>query len=200
MTIHYRDLENKLPIQGQMFLCPNFLSEAESTAYFQLLFNSIPWRQESVVVFGKSHPQPRLVSWHGEPGLDYQYSGLKLSPQSMGENLRKLKKKIEDYWSIRCNSVLLNLYRDGEDCNGWHRDNEPELGSNPNIASLSLGETRDFLVKHRFQKDRRLKLSLQAGSCLLMSGEMQSYWLHSLPRRKKVNSPRINLTFRWINS
>ena len=121
-----------------------------------------------------------------------------MHPLPMTKSLLDLIQKINDVYEHGFNAVLLNLYRDGKDSNGWHADNEAELGQNPVIASISLGEERYFHLKHRTQKEQRLKIKLKHGSLLVMGGTMQHHWLHQIPKTTKIISPRINLTFRKI--
>ena len=121
-----------------------------------------------------------------------------MQPHPMTNTLLGLIEQIKLFDDNEFNAVLLNLYRDGKDSNGWHADNEKELGKNPVIASISLGEERFFHLKHRTQKEQRLKIALKHGSLLIMGGEMQHYWLHQIPKTAKKIAPRINLTFRNI--
>lgn len=193
-------LKNWLPHQGILTYLEEFISEPEATQYFEALLDGIDWRQEKVTIFGRSIDQPRLVAWHGDPGSSYSYSGLKLEPKTWSPLLMDLKSQVELATNCSFNSVLLNLYRNERDSNGWHSDNEKELGRHPKIASLSFGESRDFLVKHRQEKNQKLKLILKSGSLLFMAGEMQKHWLHCLPKRTRPLGPRINLTFRYIES
>ena len=122
-----------------------------------------------------------------------------MKPNKFNETLNKIKEKVELLSNSSFNCVLLNLYRNGQDSNGWHSDNEKELGKNPTIASVSFGDERYFNMKHRENKSFKLKLLLKRGSVFIMSGETQKYWLHQIPKTKKNVGPRINLTFRKIN-
>jgi alkylated DNA repair dioxygenase AlkB len=149
-------------------------------------------------MFGKLLAQPRLTAWYGSAGTNYSYSGLNLVPEPFSKELLTLKAKIEQVGSTQFNSVLLNLYRNENDSMGWHADDEKELGINPIIASLSLGQTRKFQVKHKLTKNLNLNLLLTHGSLLLMRGEMQHYWQHAIPKSKNSCDQRINLTFRNI--
>jgi alkylated DNA repair dioxygenase AlkB len=136
-----------------------------------------------------------LYSYDTKP---YSYSNLELKPIAVTKELHEIFEIIKKELKIKFNSVLLNLYRDGQDSNGWHADNEKELGKNPIIASISLGEVRPFHFKHRSIKEEKHKINLEHGSLLLMHGEMQHYWVHHIPKTKKEINPRINLTFRNI--
>lgn len=175
-----------------------FLSEEEANYYYNTLFDSIPWRQDNVKVFGKVYEQPRLTSLHSNNLSTYSYSSLTLQPQPMTAALLKLLNLIKKVSDHDYNCVLLNLYRNGSDSNGWHADNEKELGKNPQIASFSFGASRFFHFKHRRLKEERYKMELRHGSLLLMEGAMQEHWLHQIPKTKKQIEPRINLTFRKI--
>lgn len=163
------------------------------------LVADIDWRQEHITLFGKTHKQPRLVAWHGDRNAHYKYSGKTYEPQFWGDTLLRLKGVVEQACAHPFNSVLLNYYRDGRDSMGLHADDEPELGPEPAIASLSLGATRTLYFKHRFRKDLdTVKVPLPSGSLLLMRGATQRYWKHGI---RKLSSPcgaRINLTFRLV--
>jgi alkylated DNA repair dioxygenase AlkB len=159
------------------------------------LIAETPWRAETVVVYGKRHLQPRLSAWYGEAG--YRYSGLTLAPMALTPLLAALRASVEDLTGQRYNSVLLNYYRDGKDSMGMHSDDEAELGPQPAIASLSLGATRTFILRHKISK-RTLKIDLTDGSLLLMSGALQTHWLHGINKTAKPVGPRLNLTFRYI--
>lgn len=159
------------------------------------LLDETDWRQESVVVYGKRHLQPRLSAWHGDAA--YTYSGLRLQPAPWTPLLATLRAAVQDATGHAFNSVLLNLYRDGRDGMGMHSDDEPELGPEPVIASLSFGATRTFILKHRRDK-RTVRLDLGDGSLLLMSGETQKNWLHGINKVTRPLDSRINLTFRNI--
>ncbi len=164
-----------------------------------LLLEQIDWRQERITVYGKSYLQPRLSAWHGD--LGYRYSGIRLEPRPWTPLLQQLRQRVEATTGEDFNSVLLNYYRDQNDAMGMHSDDEPELGPQPAIASLSLGENRDFVLKHRTRKDlKTVKLPLESGSLLLMRGSTQKHWRHGINRLKKPRGPRINLTFRKIQS
>jgi alkylated DNA repair dioxygenase AlkB len=191
-------INNLLSQHGELYLLPNFLNAEDADIAYESLLQNIKWKQYHIKMFGKLLAQPRLTAWHGSAGLNYSYSGLNLAPEPFSKELLTLKAKIEQVGSIQFNSVLLNLYRNERDSMGWHADDERELGINPVIASLSLGQTRKFQVKHKLNKDLNLNLLLTHGSLLLMKGEMQHYWQHAIPKSKNSCSQRINLTFRNI--
>ncbi len=148
-------------------------------------------------MFGRRIRQPRLVAFHGEPGVSYAYSGQSLLAMPWGSALSALRVRIESLCEAQFNSVLCNLYRDGQDSMGWHADDEASLGPRPLIASFSLGETRRFSFKSRLTSERR-DIDLTDGSLLLMGGELQRHWLHQLPKTRRPVGPRINLTFRQV--
>ena len=161
------------------------------------LIASCDWRQDSITLFGKTHPQPRLTAWYGDAA--YRYSGLTLKPAAWTSRLRQIRNRVDQLTGHHFNSVLLNYYRDQQDCMGMHSDDEPELGNRPAIASLSLGARREFRLKHRRRRDlETVKLPLPSGSLLLMAGDTQRYWRHGIVRQRQPCDPRINLTFRRI--
>lgn len=163
----------------------------------QELITATPWRQEQIVVYGKNYLQPRLSAWYGN--VIYSYSGIGLLPLPWSETLMELKNRIEVLLDHSFNSVLLNYYRDQNDSMGMHSDNEPELGKQPLIASLSLGEERNFVLKHKTRKDlKTVKLPLPPGSLLSMAGGTQTHWRHGIARQKQRCGARINLTFRSV--
>ncbi len=147
---------------------------------------------------GRSIQIPRLSAWYGTAG--YRYSGIMHALQPLTEELQELQAVVEDLAGLSFNGVLLNLYRDGQDSVGWHADNEAGLGPEPVIASLSLGAVRRFQLKHRTDRTGRVALDLPHGSCLIMRGKTQQYWLHQLPKTRAPVGPRINLTFRRMGT
>ncbi len=177
---------------------PGFLEPPRAEALFRHLLETVPWRQDAITLFGKTYPQPRLTALYGDAGKPYSYSGITMHPLPLTPALQELRAAVEGVCGQRFSTVLLNLYRDGRDSNGWHADNEPELGPDPVIASLSLGAPRAFHLKHRELKDQRLKWVLEPGSLLLMAGGTQRHWLHQVPKTRRPVGPRINLTFREI--
>lgn len=183
---------------AQLRYYENFLPEEAADYYFKTFREQIPWQQDDVKVFGKVYAQPRLTSLHSNTLSTYTYSGLTLSPHSMTSELLELLDLIQTVCNHDFNCVLLNLYRNGSDSNGWHADNEKELGKHPQIASFSFGASRFFHFKHRRIHEERHKMKLDHGSLLLMEGPMQQHWLHQVPKTKKTIKERINLTFRKI--
>lgn len=188
---------NFLPEGGDVLLYPHFFSE-DANRYLLELQEGIAWREEEIVMFGKRMKVPRLTAWYGDKGASYSYSGIKLEPLPWTPILVDIKARIEGRTSTQYNSVLLNFYRDGTDSMGWHSDDEPELGKNPSIASVSFGEVRKFHFRHKLKKIDTVKLELGHGSLLLMKGATQHHWQHQLPKSKRVMGPRINLTFREV--
>ena len=177
---------------------PNFFEEAKAKLLFDKLYQEIPWQQDAITVFGKTHPQPRLTALFGNEGKPYSYSNIVMQPHSWNPLLMFIKNEIEEECNEHFTTVLLNLYRNGKDSNGWHADNEKELGRNPIIASVSFGAERSFHLQHNSIPDAKLKITLGNGSLLLMKGETQHFWKHQIPKTSKEVTPRINLTFRII--
>jgi alkylated DNA repair dioxygenase AlkB len=177
---------------------PDFLSGSYADSLFKKLYDNTPWQQDKITLFGKTHLQPRLTALFGNNGKTYSYSNIKMHPHTFSKDLLKVKKEIEQLTNVIFTTCLLNLYRDGSDSNGWHADNEKELGVNPVIASISLGAERKFKFKHRTQRELKHELVLQHGSLLLMKGATQHHWLHQIPKTKRRIGKRINLTFRVI--
>ncbi|RAQ39616.1 alpha-ketoglutarate-dependent dioxygenase AlkB [Arthrospira sp. O9.13F] len=196
------DLDKQVIIDtdGLVILYGNFLTLAESDRLFGELYKSINWRQEQIKIFGKIRPIPRLTAWYADEGKSYTYSGIEHHAQPWNPTLKSIKSQVEDIAEVTFNSVLINLYRDGKDSMSWHSDDEPELGKNPIIASVSLGGTRRFSGKHKISKDRKFHIDLTSGSLLLMKGETQHFWQHQIPKTSRVVEPRINLTFRMVKS
>jgi alkylated DNA repair dioxygenase AlkB len=164
----------------------------------EVQWENIKWRLDSIQMFGKLIPQPRFTAWYGDEGKQYKYSGLTMQPQPWNEGLLALKTKIESVSTTRFNSVLLNWYRDGQDYMSWHTDDERELGRNPIIASVNFGASRRFLLRRNSNPNEKIEIPLHHGTFLLMRGETQHFWQHSLPKALKVKDTRVNLTFRTI--
>ncbi|HXW73260.1 MAG TPA: alpha-ketoglutarate-dependent dioxygenase AlkB [Steroidobacteraceae bacterium] len=167
-------------------------------ALLQRLINEVPWRSESIVLWGRKHLQPRLTAWYADADARYSYSGITLEPLPWSGTLVQIKGRIECF-AGEYNSVLVNYYRDNRDSMGQHSDDEPELGDEPTIASVSLGHERTFVMRHKARKDLSpVRLSLKSGSLLLMRGPTQRFWTHGVPKQSVRCGPRINLTFRRI--
>lgn len=176
---------------------PNFFNKTQSDELFLQLQQEIPWQQDEITVFGKMHLQPRLTALFGDEGKAYGYSGIAMQPHRWNPLLMFIKESVEAACGASFTTVLLNYYRDGKDSNGWHADNEKELGRNPVIASVSFGAERFFHLQHN-SKTHKLKILLEHGSLLLMQGQTQHCWKHQIPKTAKPIGPRINLTFRVI--
>jgi alkylated DNA repair dioxygenase AlkB len=174
-----------------------FVKEQADTIYYELL-KEIAWQQDNITVYGKTHPQPRLTALYGNDGKPYSYSNITMQPKPWNSLLQKIKYYIEASTECQFTTVLLNQYRDGKDSNGWHADNEKELGTNPIIASLSLGAERVFQLKHNTISEAKKNIILEHGSLLLMKGSTQHFWKHQIPKTTKPIGNRINLTFRSI--
>ena len=183
---------------GDVSICLNLFSAQESDKFFEVLKNEIDWKQEQINFFGKTHDIPRLTAWYGDLGKSYSYAGISVEPLSWTDTLLQIKEKIESVSNVKFNSVLLNRYRSGNDGVSWHSDDEPELGVNPIIGSVSFGQSRPFHLKHKDLEGVKEKVTLEHGSYLLMKGETQHKWLHQIPKSKKEMGERINLTFRII--
>jgi len=187
----------KLP-DSEIFYFSNFLTLEDADHYLRIFKTKVLWQQGDIKVFGKVYPQPRLTALFGNNGKPYSYSNITMQPQEFSKELLEIKKRIEVLSETKFTTCLLNLYRDGKDSNGWHADNEKELGQNPVIASVTLGQERFFHLKHRKNNSQKHKMLLEHGSLLLMQGETQHHWLHQIPKTTKPMAERINLTFRVI--
>ncbi len=171
--------------------------EEKKDLWFESCLHDLDWETGFITIFGKTHQIPRLQAWYADNEVEYTYSGKKLQRHNWNNLLLEIKEKIENITSFKFNSVLANLYRDGNDSMGLHSDDEKELGKNPVIASLSLGETREIYFKHK-NKKLNLVIPQASGQLLLMYGKTQEYWKHEIKKTKKIKKPRINLTFRNI--
>lgn len=171
---------------------------ADPAAVFAQLQAEIAWEQHYLTIFGRRVASPRQSCWVGDADAAYTYSGTRFAPRPWTPVLAQLRERMDALCAQPFNSVLCNLYRDGRDSMGWHSDDEPELGPEPLIASLSFGATRRFRLRHRRDPALQLELALPSGSLLLMAGTTQRHYRHDLPRALRVQAPRINLTFRRI--
>lgn len=179
-------------------LWPAAFDAATADRHYAELLAGIDWRDEELLIFGRRRAVPRRVAWHGDPGARYTYSGTAHEPRPWTPALEAIRAEVSRLAGHAFNAVLLNLYRDGRDAMGWHADDEPELGPEPVIASVSLGAERRFRLKHRRRADARLDLVLPHGSLLVMAGPTQRHWVHALPRTAAPVGARINLTFRYM--
>jgi len=175
-----------------------WLDPSTADALLATLRDAIAWETHRIRLFGREVDSPRLSCWIGDPGAGYVYSRTRFEPRPWPAALRGLRERLSAELGERFNSVLANRYRDGRDAMGWHSDDEPELGAQPVIASLSLGATRRFVLKRRRYSEHRLALDLPNGSLLVMRGDTQARYRHALPRTAKPVGERINLTFRRI--
>ena len=189
-----------ISLDGDVSLYNDFIANKSAAILFATLMETIEWRQESIQLYGKMLPSPRLTAWYGDNGKRYSYSGITLQASPWTAELEEIKNQLYEELGLVFNSVLLNLYRNGQDSVGWHSDAEQTLGDNPTIASISLGATRRFLMQHKKHKTEKVALDLPAGSLLLTQGVTQHYWRHCVPKTKRTVGPRINLTFRIIKS
>lgn len=177
---------------------PGWLTTTEADRALEDLWREVPWDRHRVRLFGREVPAPRLSSWHGDPGIDYRYSGTRHRAQPWTERLSALRARLQaDTW-VDFNGVLVNAYRNGNDSMGWHSDDEPELGPEPIIASISLGAPRRFCFRRRDRPAERVEVMLEHGSLLWMSGACQRLWQHALPKMAAAGGLRINLTFRRL--
>ena len=189
--------ENLLPKDGTVNYFGRILSKQEADNYLRYLLTSIQWRQDEAIVYGKHLLTKREVAWYGDKNYDYTYSGVTRQALSWTKELLDLKILVENILNEEFNSCLLNLYHSGEEGMAWHSDAEKDLKKNGVIASLSFGAERKFSLKHKRTKEK-VSLILEHGSLLVMKGETQTYWSHSIPKMKRIHQPRINLTFRMM--
>ena len=189
----------KLPLKNANVLyLEQFYNSETSNFLFNTLRKEIQWQQDNIKLFGKTYKQPRLTALYAENEKPYSYSNITMYPESFFKELEQVKSDIEEKIAHKFTTCLANLYRTGNDSNGWHSDNEKELGHNPVIASLSLGATRSFQLKHKTDSSLRFNIELPSGSLLIMKGTTQEFWKHQIPKTKKHVGERINLTFRTI--
>lgn len=189
--------DNLAPCDGELYLLRGFYPRNTADRYFQDLLQGLAWQTEQIQIFGRLLTVPRLMAWYGDPDAHYRYSGVDHAPLPWSGVLLALKADLESVCQHGFNSVLANLYRDGRDSMGCHADNEPELGANPVIASLSFGDSRLFRLRHNRSK-QRLDIDLAHGDLLVMAGTLQHHWRHELPKTRQIKQARINLTFRRI--
>ncbi|MBL1278312.1 MAG: alpha-ketoglutarate-dependent dioxygenase AlkB [Ectothiorhodospiraceae bacterium] len=173
------------------------LSYENSDNYLTSLLDSIEWRHDEAIIFGRHIVTKRKVAWYGERPFEYTYSNTTKTALPWTNELLLLKAMVEKKTGETFNSCLLNLYHDGSEGMAWHSDGETDLKKNGAIASLSFGAERKFCFKHKITKET-VSMILQHGSLLIMKGETQTYWMHRLPPTKKTDKPRVNLTFRTI--
>lgn len=184
---------------SRLVLYFDVLEKTATNNYFTALTNNIDWQQSEIKIAGRMIKIPRLNAWYGDANARYQYSGKWFDPLPWLAELLEIREQIQHLTENDFNSVLANLYRDGQDSVAWHADDEPQLGRNPAIASLTLGDTRRFQLKHKRDKSiPRIDIDLPDNSLLVMDGELQHHWIHKVPKTRKTVEPRINLTFRRV--
>lgn len=198
----FSEFENSDPIQliatdGKVDFYPQFLTERESQDLFERICSTEKLDQNEIVLFGKKIKVPRLEAYFALNGETYGYSGQELAVNRFPSYLNELRLRVEQKTGQAYNALLINYYRDGQDSNGWHADNEKSLGKNPSIASLSLGAGRRFEFKH-LTTGTRQKILLTNGSLLHMHGAIQHHYKHQLPKMPGLAQARLNLTFRWV--
>lgn len=183
---------------GRAELFPSWLDTAEADALFDTLWSTLQWEQADLVVFGQKSTEPRMSLWCAENNMDYRYSGTARTAHPVPPSLEPVRQRLHEHTGALFNSVLINLYRDGNDRLGWHADNEECNGPEPTIASVSLGAERRFDLRHRATGET-VRTLLPHGSLLVMSGQLQQHWVHQVPRMARVGAARINLTFRFVS-
>lgn len=188
---------NLLPCDGTVNYFGPILSVAETHRYYEVLLRDIPWKHDEAVIFGKRIVTARKVAWYGDSNFSYTYSGTTKQALAWTTELAELKSQIEKLTGTAFNSCLLNLYHDGNEGMAWHSDDERSLGRDSTIASVSFGAEREFRLKHK-RGEEKISVLLESGSLLVMKDTTQSHWLHSIPKSKKIKTPRINLTFRTM--
>lgn len=189
---------NLLPRDGTVNYYGKILNEDKAWRFYQKLLDTIEWKNDEAVIFGKKIITKRKVAWYGDEEFEYTYSKTTKTALPWTEELRELKKICEETTGEIFNSCLLNLYHSGEEGMAYHSDGEKDLKKNGAIGSCSLGAERKFLFKHKLTGEKA-ELLLEHGSLLIMKDETQSFWLHRLPPTKRIFTPRINLTFRFID-
>jgi alkylated DNA repair dioxygenase AlkB len=194
---HLRVVRLDLP-DAEIDWCPDFIAAEERDDLFDAVRATTAWEQASVRMYGRETPIPRLQAWYGDDGKAYAYSGIAMDPQPWTAALQEIRDRLDARLGRTFNSVLANLYRDGRDSVGWHADDEPELGAAPVIASVSLGATRTFQLRHNDDPQLRHAIELTPGSLLVMRGPTQHRWRHQLPKTSRPVGERINLTYRTI--
>lgn len=190
-------LENLLPYDGCLHNHGLVLNLTEAQQAYAELLRHIDWRPDQLQMFGRTITTRRQVAWYADAGAHYRYSGSSKAPQPWTPYLLELKARVESHVGERFNACLLNHYWDGQDGMGWHSDDEAELGNQPIIASLSLGAERVFALRHKRTQDER-RLPLASGQLIVMRGDTQHHWRHSLLKSRRIDAGRINLTFRTI--
>ena len=184
---------------GVVLYVPDFLTLSASDQVLAQSLAEISWAQDCIKLFGRSVAVPRLSAWFSNINATYKYSGLVHQPQKMPDFVEALLTEVVSRTEICFNSILVNLYQDGNHSMGWHADDEPELGPEVTIAALSLGAVREIRFRHRHKNGLTVVLPVAHGSILMMHPPLQKYWLHELPKRKNITTPRVNFSFRVVN-
>jgi len=179
-------------------LSPRWLDPGSADALFLTLRGGLDWAQQTITVMGRTVPQPRLTAWYGDLDAAYRYSGRTFAPLPWAPEISAIRERLIAETGHGWNGCLCNLYRGGRDSMGLHADDEPELGPCPQVASLSLGATRTFVLRHRQTKGLKHRLDLPHGSLLLMGGTTQRFWRHEVPKTSSPTGERINLTYRVV--
>jgi alkylated DNA repair dioxygenase AlkB len=184
---------------AEVIVFREFFTPTDSDRFFNALLKQTHWKQDKIQMYGKKLDLPRLTAWYGDPGKSYSYSGISMEPNPWNDTLLQIKHPVDATAGVQFNSVLLSLYRNGNDSLSWHQDDEPELGEDPVIASVSFGATRSFQFRYKPDKNvPKLSIDLTHGSLLIMKGPTQRFWMHQVPKTSRPVDPRINLTFRVI--
>ena len=199
---HLQNVQNRTHDYGNGVITeyPAFFQHTKADEYLRKLWESCNWSQDSIRIAGRTIPIPRLQCWMGDPGAIYAYSGINLKRNDWTDAVAEIRAIAEELTSEKLNSVLVNGYRDGRDSVSWHADDEKELGADPVIVSFSFGAPRKFQIKPKDRLDkRRFVFNLNHGSVIVMKDGFQKHWLHQIPKEPKIESLRINLTFRYIH-
>ena len=192
-------MKNLLPYDGTLSYNQNFYSDEKAIEIFNALKTYTEYEQRIIKIFGKEINAPRLEAFYSKNKQNYSYSGQTLQGNIFTPMIEDICMEVEAFTGACFNSVLINVYRDGQDSNGWHSDNEKELGINPVIASLSFGASRNIHFRHN-KTNLKKTIEMENGSIMVMGGSIQHHWKHQVPKTSKVKSTRINMTFRWIIS
>jgi len=188
---------NLAKLEGEVYYIKTFYSDEKASIFFKELETYSQYEQRTIKIFGKQYKSPRLEAFFTKENQVYSYSGKTLESHPFTTTLKEICNDLERFTNNKYNSVLVNVYRSGSDGNGWHSDDEKELGKNPFIASLSFGGTRTIQFRHKVHRNK-FHLDMEHGSLLIMKGALQHHWKHHIPKTKKEKGKRINLTFRSI--
>ena len=199
-AVYVRVMRWQLKDEAELELYGGFIPAEQCADLYAAVHAAVAWQRRQIRMAGRLIFEPRLTAWIGDAAAVYTYSGRRNAPEPWPRVLSDLRERVNAATRAALNSVLCNLYRDGTDSMGLHADNEPELGDRPVIASLSLGATRRFQLRHRSDRTAGLDLDLESGSLLVMRGAVQHYYRHGIPKQPTISDPRINLTFRQIRS